>query len=469
MSQFVARGAVPNKNQKALNDSCSGVPAETRGPATVEEISADDCLISVNDNYIIVSKPPDVRMDGDFDVTLQKMLLHWIPGSSVASLKWVHQLDYATSGILCVARTKKAAGLAGISFQTRETSKEYLAIIEGHIDPKKWPERESHHTISEEDIVAKSDPNKKGRAISAAQCSLMRESLQKNYAVIQLFASTRESGAALLGAHTEADVSLVQQLLRIPYDSYLVNSRYRKALKTAIRKCEALSLLAQEISSGDDGTDAHATSDAVVEPSKQSPESEELGAAAHGEDATGASESEPVDPAIHERGSVSVSGGGSVSGSIYRTTRSGDDDEACLIIDIPVAEVPGQFRCQVGNTHNPGLRSRTRLRVLQHGYYQDQPVSKVVLEPHTGRRHQLRVHCWALGHPIVGDFTYGPPRAAQAERMMLHASRLRIAVPERERRYLTQRWNELGLTEESESIVSAQAPDLLVHLDGVHP
>eukprot|EP00605_Chrysophyceae_sp_TOSAG23-4_P002370 GSChrysophyteH1.ASY1.ANO1.2622.1 assembled CDS len=304
MSQFVARGAVPNKNQKALNDSCSGVPAETRGPATVEEISADDCLISVNDNYIIVSKPPDVRMDGDFDVTLQKMLLHWIPGSSVASLKWVHQLDYATSGILCVARTKKAAGLAGISFQTRETSKEYLAIIEGHIDPKK--------------------------------CA-----------------------------------------------------------------CDV--------------------------------------------------------------------GRGSGSGSIYRTTRSGDDDEACLIIDIPVAEVPGQFRCQVGNTHNPGLRSRTRLRVLQHGYYQDQPVSKVVLEPHTGRRHQLRVHCWALGHPIVGDFTYGPPRAAQAERMMLHASRLRIAVPERERRYLTQRWNELGLTEESESIVSAQAPDLLVHLDGVHP
>jgi len=26
----------------------------------------------------------------------------------------------------------------------------------------------------------------------------------------------------------------------------------------------------------------------------------------------------------------------------------------------------------------------------------------------TGRRHQLRVHCLCLGHPIVGDATYAP-------------------------------------------------------------
>lgn len=29
------------------------------------------------------------------------------------------------------------------------------------------------------------------------------------------------------------------------------------------------------------------------------------------------------------------------------------------------------------------------------------------LTPHTGRTHQLRVHCQALGHPIVGDYIYG--------------------------------------------------------------
>ncbi len=31
----------------------------------------------------------------------------------------------------------------------------------------------------------------------------------------------------------------------------------------------------------------------------------------------------------------------------------------------------------------------------------------VALKPHTGRTHQLRVHLSAIGHPIVGDTTYG--------------------------------------------------------------
>lgn len=35
------------------------------------------------------------------------------------------------------------------------------------------------------------------------------------------------------------------------------------------------------------------------------------------------------------------------------------------------------------------------------------PVTRVKLVPHTGRTHQLRVHMAALGHPILGDPTYG--------------------------------------------------------------
>ena len=36
------------------------------------------------------------------------------------------------------------------------------------------------------------------------------------------------------------------------------------------------------------------------------------------------------------------------------------------------------------------------------------PVTRVSLAPHTGRTHQLRVHCAAaLGYPIVGDDIYG--------------------------------------------------------------
>lgn len=45
---------------------------------------------------------------------------------------------------------------------------------------------------------------------------------------------------------------------------------------------------------------------------------------------------------------------------------------------------------------------------------------------HLGRTHQLRVHCSAAGHPIVGDFTYSFKKDSNPYRMMLHASYLRI-------------------------------------------
>ncbi len=49
------------------------------------------------------------------------------------------------------------------------------------------------------------------------------------------------------------------------------------------------------------------------------------------------------------------------------------------------------------------------------------------LYPTTGRSHQLRVHCMALGHPILGDRFYNP--APSPERMMLHAERLAFHHP----------------------------------------
>ncbi len=51
----------------------------------------------------------------------------------------------------------------------------------------------------------------------------------------------------------------------------------------------------------------------------------------------------------------------------------------------------------------------------------------------SGRTHQIRVHLAHIGHPVVGDRTYGfnPSRAVPAlvERQMLHAHRIRIRHP----------------------------------------
>jgi 23S rRNA pseudouridine1911/1915/1917 synthase len=50
--------------------------------------------------------------------------------------------------------------------------------------------------------------------------------------------------------------------------------------------------------------------------------------------------------------------------------------------------------------------------------------------PHTGRTHQIRLHCAFLGCPIVGDEVYGRKKlSVDIDRHFLHAYRLKIVLP----------------------------------------
>ena len=58
------------------------------------------------------------------------------------------------------------------------------------------------------------------------------------------------------------------------------------------------------------------------------------------------------------------------------------------------------------------------------------PVTRLDLEPLTGRSHQLRVHLQHLGHAVVGDEFYAAPEVlALAPRLLLHAEELRLHDP----------------------------------------
>jgi 23S rRNA pseudouridine1911/1915/1917 synthase len=76
-----------------------------------------------------------------------------------------------------------------------------------------------------------------------------------------------------------------------------------------------------------------------------------------------------------------------------------------------------------------GRQARTHYRVLEHGA----GWSLLECRLETGRTHQIRVHLHAIGHPLIGDRTYGPRRvpapAAAFARQALHAARLELDHP----------------------------------------
>jgi 23S rRNA pseudouridine1911/1915/1917 synthase len=71
-----------------------------------------------------------------------------------------------------------------------------------------------------------------------------------------------------------------------------------------------------------------------------------------------------------------------------------------------------------------GYRIRTAFthyRVIK--YFTDYAL--VEFKPTTGRTHQIRVHASAIGHPIIGDETYGSS-SVLIQRQALHAAKLQF-------------------------------------------
>ena len=105
-------------------------------------------------------------------------------------------------------------------------------------------------------------------------------------------------------------------------------------------------------------------------------------------------------------------------------------------IDAPVGRHPTQRKKMAVVAHG-GRAARTHYRVLEAWGV----LSLLELALETGRTHQIRVHLASLGHPVLGDATYGPgarrwpgrPALEQAmrafPRQALHAAQVRFRHP----------------------------------------
>uniref|UniRef100_A0A0K2TS99 Pseudouridine synthase RsuA/RluA-like domain-containing protein n=2 Tax=Lepeophtheirus salmonis TaxID=72036 RepID=A0A0K2TS99_LEPSM len=94
-----------------------------------------------------------------------------------------------------------------------------------------------------------------------------------------------------------------------------------------------------------------------------------------------------------------------------------------FMIKLPIHEID-RFRVStVGN----GRHAETRIIVISKGVTKDgYPATLVLIKLLTGRRHQIRAHCSAMGHSIVGDYTYSNKKDIIPERMFLHSCEMTL-------------------------------------------
>ncbi len=93
------------------------------------------CIIHNDSDIVVFNKPAGLAVQGGTGIrkSVDKMAAALFPYDKISL---VHRLDKETSGLLVVAKNQRAAQLLADAFQNKKAFKEYIALLNGDVNPK---------------------------------------------------------------------------------------------------------------------------------------------------------------------------------------------------------------------------------------------------------------------------------------------------------------------------------------------
>jgi 23S rRNA-/tRNA-specific pseudouridylate synthase len=418
-----------------VDDPCWGSPKECSLPHLLRQLDRSKTIIYESDDFLVLNKPPDLRMDGEYPATVHKLLSFWFPSRALLDkcdtssplsqaqslqlqiatihqhdnqdpdcLRPCHQLDYATSGVLLVARNKTSANIARLAFEHRLVEKTYTALVHGHVKTQSdWP------LITKEKLQSTMEKLESYyRSTRAKRHKDTWNGFQPPHAIFQQWQMQRKLDKQRRHSNklnAEEWEKVWNELGLTDDEARLLEIMKWDKVKAAKMTCHfkrATNVYNSIAKSKEEKTTFH----------------------------------------------------GSLLPTLFRVQE--DMSESIFYIFAPLAQTKDDFAMRIHKDqqlHSAGSNllcasdigatdsldfkpSLTQCRLEQdavgHLSSTGGPVTRVSLCPLTGRRHQLRVHMALLGHAIVGDQTYQttayPNDEKLIDRMCLHSSSLEIPV-----------------------------------------
>jgi hypothetical protein len=268
--------------------------------------------------------------------------------------------------------------------------KQYLAILQGTVKAEQYsPLPNLHFQTSQHKRKRVEVQNQ----LPTWQDQALQQGLQLHFTSIQKISPEFPNLDSVLKQELEA-------LQKVTFDEYLGNNKLRKRLRKLLKNLGILENVVSEKSAFVDVVESSESFLPEGLKEERTQEAERNVVVWNGQNYTYRLSTDQL--AYLDALSESKMEGNTLPTDLQSGQDGTGEMTNVLWNNAPIQDIAGDFRMRIADSEieGEGRNCETKIEILEYGTYQGKPVTKVLLTPWSGRRHQLRLHCLSMGHPI---------------------------------------------------------------------